>query len=107
MGTKRYMIVRGELLADPVFTVSDTGGELVRLRIGVRMPNGLAEPVIAQGGSVMPAYCREQRLEQGDLIVASGWADAGNTSHDIANAEVRVNADMIAASTSMNWKEPA
>lgn len=107
MGTKRYMIVRGELLADPAFTISATGGELVRLRVGVRMPSGLAEPVIVQGGSVMPAYCKAQRLEQGDLIVASGWADADSTSHDIVHTEVRVNADMIAASTSMNWKEPS
>ncbi len=107
MGTKRYMIVRGGLLADPVFTVSDMGGELVQLRIGVRMPSGLAEPVIVQGGSVMPSYCRAQRLEQGDLIVASGWADADRTSHDGADAEVRVNADMIAASTSMSWRAPS
>lgn len=104
MTVKRYMIVRGELLADPSFTIASHGGELTTLDLGVRMPDGLVEPVSVEAGDLMPAYCRAQRLEQNDMVVVSGWARSpgDGTEHSII-----LQADMIAAHTSLDWKEPS
>lgn len=103
MMSRQYMIIRGELLSDPAYTLDTSGREMVRLRVGVRMPGGLVEPVQVQACDVMPDYCRHHRTEQGDLIIVSGWANTTTTIRNQDN-DVLVCADMIAADTSTDWK---
>ncbi|MBT1170687.1 hypothetical protein [Bifidobacterium sp. SO4] len=111
MSTRRYLIVRGTLLDDPRYTLTASGTESVRLRVGIRMPNGLVEPVLVEAGDVMPDYCRERRLAQGNFVVVSGWSrESASTrasgSHDVytANEETLIHADMIAADASFDWR---
>lgn len=122
MTSRRYCIIRGVLLADPVFTVASSGAELAHLRIGVRMPDGLVEPVMVEAGEVMPAYCRAHGLLQGDFILVSGWAvdtpavTVMRDSFGIGAGSARyrgsigadaldpiIQADMLAADTSLDW----
>lgn len=110
MVIRRYLIIRGVLLDDPRFTVSADGSELARLRIGVRMPDGLVEPVDVEAGDVMPGYCRAHGLVQGNFIVVSGWGEnGGNAEAGIRRVTVNtstaplVRADMLAADTSFDW----
>ena len=101
--SRQYMIIRGEFLSDPAYTLDTNGREIVRLHVGVRMPGGLVEPVHVQAGGIMPDYCRHHHIEQGDLVIVSGWANTTTTvrNHDTG---VLVCADMIAAGTSTDWK---
>lgn len=107
--TRRYAIIRGRMLDDPVYGLSPAGTEMVTLHVGVRMPMGFAEPVLVQAGDVMPAYCRGVRLAQGDMVVASGWIEPEERTV-WPNAMVRtatMHADMVAAGTSMDWRDPS
>ncbi|MBW3090108.1 hypothetical protein [Bifidobacterium miconisargentati] len=112
MAARRYLIVRGTLLDDPRYMLAASGTESVRLRVGIRMPDGLVEPVRVEAGDVMPDYCRERRLTQGDLVVVSGWAREPEPSRSImashgvlpVDREILIQADMIAAGTSLDWR---
>lgn len=91
---RRYVFLRGRLTDDPDYRAGE--GKVV-MRIGVRMPDGLAEPVTVVGRGSIPPYCLSAGLAAGMMVIVCGWADDRTTS---------VLADTVAARTSADWGRP-